>query len=39
MRICQLVFAKLDQPPLETYKGKYLGQKGVVASKIFKEQF
>jgi dCTP deaminase len=35
MRICQLVFAKLDKEPLKPYRGKYQGQKGVVASKIY----
>jgi len=35
MRICQLVFAKLDAKPLNPYNGKYQGQRGVVPSKIF----
>ncbi|GAB6078582.1 dCTP deaminase [Hydrogenobaculum acidophilum] len=35
MRICQLVFAKLDETPHKVYKGKYLGQKGATPSKIF----
>ncbi len=35
MRICQLVFAKLDQPPQRPYSGKYQGQRGVVPSKIY----
>jgi len=35
MRICQLVFAKLDEKPHKVYKGKYLGQKGATPSKIF----
>ena len=34
MRICQLVFAKLDTHPEKVYSGKYLGQRGVVPSKI-----
>ncbi len=34
MRICQLVFAMLDTVPEKTYKGKYLGQRGVTPSKI-----
>ncbi len=34
MRICQLVFAKLDKKPLKPYAGKYQGQRGVVPSKI-----
>jgi dCTP deaminase len=35
MRICQLVFATLDSVPEKTYKGKYLGQRGVTPSKIY----
>lgn len=35
MRICQLVFAKLDEIPSKVYRGKYLGQKGATSSKIF----
>ncbi len=35
MRICQLVFAKVDRVPLKPYNGKYQGQRGVVPSKIF----
>ena len=35
MRICQLVFAKLDREPLKPYRGKYQGQRGVVASRIY----
>jgi dCTP deaminase len=35
MRICQLVFAKLDSIPKHIYKGKYAGQKGATPSKIF----
>ncbi|RTZ58016.1 MAG: dCTP deaminase [Gammaproteobacteria bacterium] len=35
MRICQLVFAKVDQKPLKPYSGKYQGQRGVVPSKIY----
>lgn len=34
MRICQLVFAMLDSVPEKTYKGKYLGQRGVTPSRI-----
>ncbi len=34
MRICQLVFARLDKEPERAYGGKYLGQRGVVPSKI-----
>jgi dCTP deaminase len=35
MKICQLVFARLDQKPLKPYNGKYQGQRGVVPSKIY----
>ncbi|MFP3254133.1 MAG: dCTP deaminase [Hydrogenobaculum sp.] len=35
MRICQLVFAKLDEIPSKVYRGKYLCQKGATPSKIF----
>jgi len=35
MKICQLVFARLDQKPLNPYNGKYQGQRGVVPSKIY----
>lgn len=35
MRICQLVFAKVDRVPLRPYSGKYQGQRGVVPSKIY----
>jgi len=35
MRICQLVFAMVDQKPLRPYSGKYQGQRGVVPSKIY----
>jgi len=35
MRICQLVFAKLDAEPTKVYGGKYRGQRGVVPSRIF----
>jgi dCTP deaminase len=34
MRICQLVFARLDRDPARTYRGKYSGQRGVVPSRI-----
>jgi dCTP deaminase len=37
MKICQLVFAKLDTNPEKPYSGKYQGQRGVVPSKIFKD--
>jgi len=35
MRICQLVFAKMVEPAENPYRGKYQGQKGTTASKIF----
>jgi len=35
MRICQLVFARLDEKPQTPYRGKYQGQRGVVPSRIF----
>lgn len=38
MRICQLVFAKLDREPEKVYSGKYKGQKGVTPSKIFMDK-
>jgi len=34
MRICQLVFARLDRNPEKVYRGKYSGQRGVVPSRI-----
>ncbi|HIC97495.1 MAG TPA: dCTP deaminase [Aquificaceae bacterium] len=34
MRVCQLVFAKLDRVPRRVYKGKYRGQRGATPSKI-----
>ncbi len=34
MRICQLVFAKLDRIPEKVYSGKYKGQRGVTPSRI-----
>ncbi len=34
MRICQLVFAKLDHVPEKVYEGKYKGQRGATPSKI-----
>ena len=38
MRICQLVFAKLDRKPEKVYSGKYKGQRGVTPSKIFMDK-
>ncbi|NTW72524.1 MAG: dCTP deaminase [Eubacteriaceae bacterium] len=34
-RICQLVFACMDQAALNPYKGKYQGQKKPVGSRVF----
>jgi len=34
-RIGQLVFAELDQTPINPYKGKYQGQRGATGSKVF----
>jgi len=34
MRICQLVFARLDGVPERVYRGKYRGQRGVTPSRI-----
>ncbi len=38
MRICQLVFAKLDEKPEKVYGGKYKGQRGVTPSRIFMDE-
>ncbi|WP_448583342.1 dCTP deaminase [Thermocrinis sp.] len=35
MRVCQIVLAKLDKPAEKPYRGKYFGQRGATASKIF----
>jgi dCTP deaminase len=35
MRICQLVFAKMEDRPEKPYRGKYQGQRGTTASRIF----
>ncbi len=35
MRICQLVFAKMNTPAERPYSGKYQGQRGTTASKIY----
>ena len=34
-RIGQLVFAKMDAPALNPYRGKYQGQKGATGSRVF----
>jgi dCTP deaminase len=36
-RICQLVFAKLDETAVLPYKGKYQGQKNATGSQVFKD--
>jgi dCTP deaminase len=36
-RICQIVFAFMDQATRTPYKGKYQGQRGTVGSMIFKD--
>ena len=34
-RICQIVFAKMDQPVESAYCGKYQNQKGAMSSRVF----
>jgi dCTP deaminase len=36
-RICQLVFAQMDRPAGTPYRGKYLGQRRPVGSRIFQD--
>ncbi len=38
MRICQLVFAKMEEPAENPYRGKYQGQRGTTASRIFMDK-
>ncbi|NPA58711.1 MAG: dCTP deaminase [Aquificae bacterium] len=38
MRICQLVFAQMDAPAEKPYRGKYQGQRGTTASRIFMDK-
>ncbi|NPB07058.1 MAG: dCTP deaminase [Aquificae bacterium] len=38
MRVCQLVFARLDAPPARPYAGKYKGQKGAVPSRVYLDE-
>ncbi len=38
LRICQLVFARLDRNPEKVYSGKYKGQRGATASKIYMDR-
>ncbi len=35
MRVCQLVFAKMNSPAEKPYRGKYHRQRGTTASKIY----
>lgn len=37
-RICQLVFASMDQYALNPYRGKYQGQKKPVGSRVFMDE-
>lgn len=34
-RICQIVFAEMDQPVESIYRGKYQNQKGATSSRVF----
>ena len=36
-RICQIVFAQMDQATRRPYAGKYQGQKGTVGSRVFRD--
>ncbi len=38
MRICQLVFSEMNEPAEKGYRGKYLGQKGTTASRIYEDR-
>ncbi len=38
MRICQLVFSEMKEPAERPYRGKYQGQRGTTASKIFMDK-
>lgn len=37
-RLCQLVFAQLDQEAEEPYRGKYQGQRSATGSKVFMDK-
>jgi len=37
-RVCQLVFATMDQMPMNTYHGKYQGQKKAVGSRVYLDE-
>jgi dCTP deaminase len=36
-RICQIVFAQMDQPTRRPYAGKYQGQRGTVGSRVYRD--
>jgi len=36
-RICQIVFARMDQATRRPYAGKYQGQRGTVGSRVFRD--
>jgi dCTP deaminase len=36
-RICQIVFAQMDQATRRPYAGKYQGQRGTVGSRVFRD--
>ena len=38
MRICQLVFAQMESPAEKPYRGKYQGQRGTTASRIYMDK-
>ncbi|WP_029520537.1 MULTISPECIES: dCTP deaminase [unclassified Persephonella] len=38
MRICQLVFARMETPAENPYRGKYQGQRGTTASRIYMDK-
>jgi len=38
MRICQLVFAQMESPAEKPYRGKYQGQRGTTASRIYMDR-
>ena len=38
MRICQLVFARMETPAEKPYRGKYQGQRGTTASRIYMDK-
>ena len=37
-RVGQFVFAKMDQTALNTYNGKYQGQRGATGSRVFMDK-